>query len=223
LLERYAEPLNAIAVASHTIATSARPPCVEDPSQNHPHDSICGCSIDPVHREMMTRFAAVQDVGKMVVGQSLQHLLPADDLAAGDDRCVFLFNPSPVPRSEVAGAEVSFYLQDIVVGLNPDVKVAPKLPPVRGFALFDEEGQEVPIQRLSRAEGYDITYSNYNYPKQTYAERFSFWWMPQNSAPRFRGGRCKERFAVRKQGQSRTHLIENALFRVEVNLRGEIT
>lgn len=24
--------------------------------QNHPHDSICGCSVDSVHREMMTRF-----------------------------------------------------------------------------------------------------------------------------------------------------------------------
>ncbi|MCW1043137.1 alpha-mannosidase, partial [Streptococcus anginosus] len=24
--------------------------------QNHPHDSICGCSVDAVHREMMTRF-----------------------------------------------------------------------------------------------------------------------------------------------------------------------
>jgi len=24
--------------------------------KNHPHDSICGCSIDQVHREMMTRF-----------------------------------------------------------------------------------------------------------------------------------------------------------------------
>jgi mannosylglycerate hydrolase len=23
--------------------------------QNHPHDSICGCSVDPVHQEMMTR------------------------------------------------------------------------------------------------------------------------------------------------------------------------
>ena len=24
--------------------------------QNHPHDSICGCSVDAVHREMVTPF-----------------------------------------------------------------------------------------------------------------------------------------------------------------------
>jgi mannosylglycerate hydrolase len=228
LLERYAEPLNAIAVA--TGAQSQHPLVLhawKTLLQNHPHDSICGCSIDPVHREMMTRFAAVQDVGKMVVEQSLQHLLPADDLAAGDDRCVFLFNPSPVPRSEVAGAEVSFYLQDIVVGLNPDVKVAPKLPPVRGFALFDEEGQEVPIQRLSRTEGYDITYSNYNYPKQTYAERFSVLVDARRIPPLgFRGWKVQKqsRFAKyeSKVKAGRTW-IENALLRVEVNPRGEIT
>ena len=29
---------------------------------NHPHDSICGCSIDQVHREMMPRFDAVGQV-----------------------------------------------------------------------------------------------------------------------------------------------------------------
>ena len=44
--------------------------------QNHPHDSICGCSIDPVHREMMTRFKAVEDVGQSVVQTSLNQIIP---------------------------------------------------------------------------------------------------------------------------------------------------
>ncbi len=30
--------------------------------KNHPHDSMCGCSVDDVHREMMTRFASVHQV-----------------------------------------------------------------------------------------------------------------------------------------------------------------
>ena len=32
--------------------------------QNHPHDSICGCSIDPVHEENMTRFARAEQVAR---------------------------------------------------------------------------------------------------------------------------------------------------------------
>ena len=34
--------------------------------QNAPHDSICGCSIDEVHREMEVRFAKVNQVGNFV-------------------------------------------------------------------------------------------------------------------------------------------------------------
>jgi mannosylglycerate hydrolase len=38
---------------------------------NHPHDSICGCSIDTVHAENLTRFASVQALGQRVVTQAL--------------------------------------------------------------------------------------------------------------------------------------------------------
>ncbi|MFQ7327102.1 MAG: glycoside hydrolase family 38 C-terminal domain-containing protein, partial [Streptococcus xiaochunlingii] len=34
--------------------------------QNAPHDSICGCSVDEVHREMEVRFAKVNQVGNFV-------------------------------------------------------------------------------------------------------------------------------------------------------------
>lgn len=30
--------------------------------QNHPHDSICGCSVDAVHDEMMTRYARINQI-----------------------------------------------------------------------------------------------------------------------------------------------------------------
>src|SRR4029078_7307004 len=36
---------------------------------NHPHDSICGCSVDAVHAENMTRFARVEQVARAVVDQ----------------------------------------------------------------------------------------------------------------------------------------------------------
>jgi mannosylglycerate hydrolase len=228
LLERLAEPLNAIA---HTMGMRSQRHLLvhawKTLLKNHAHDSICGCSIDSVHREMMTRFASVQDTGSMVVDQALQHLLPADDQAAGDDRYLFLFNPSPVPRSEIAEAEVRFYLQDIVVGLNPDVKVAPKLPPTRGFALCDEHGMEVPFQVLRRTEGYDITYANYNYPKQTYAERFAILVDAHGIPPLgFKGWtiRKEPRFAkFEHRVKAGRTWMENAMVRVDVHPRGDVT
>src|SRR4029077_16597799 len=65
LLESYAEPLAVFA----SIASGARYPAGElrhawkTLLQNHPHDSICGCSIDAVHEENITRFARAGQVG----------------------------------------------------------------------------------------------------------------------------------------------------------------
>ena len=79
LLEKRAEPL-----ASFAATLGARYPADElghawkTLLQNHPHDSICGCSIDPVHEENMTRFARAAQVARAV----------ADDAAAAIARAV---------------------------------------------------------------------------------------------------------------------------------------
>jgi alpha-mannosidase len=227
LLQRYAEPLNLLGVRS---GMPSQLPLLKHAwrtlMQNHPHDSICGCSIDPVHREMMTRFSAAEDVGNSIIDTGLRQLVPNDDLAAGDDRMLFLVNPSPFPRSEVAPAEVRFYLQDIVVGLNPDVRVAPKRKPVKGFGLFDESGREVPFQIVSRREDYDITYTRYNYPKQTYAERFGLLVAADSVPPvGFKGFTIRplKKFSTFPTSlKSGSRFIENQYLRAEVKANGEI-
>jgi mannosylglycerate hydrolase len=228
LLERYVEPLNVFAMAK---GMRSQTPLIRQAwknlLRNHPHDSICGCSIDSVHREMMTRFQAAREIGNSVIDACLNHLIPFDDLAYRDDQYLFFFNPSPFARSEVAEAQANFYLQDIVVGLNPDVKVAPKLPPISGFVLLDREGQEVPYQIIKREEGYDITYSQYNYPKQTYADKFSLLVDAQNVPPvGFKGLIIKktERFPnYASKLKTGKNFIENDYLRVEANGKGEVT
>lgn len=47
--------------------------------ENHPHDSICGCSIDAVHDlDMRPRFAAVRDGGAALVAEITRQLRPGD-------------------------------------------------------------------------------------------------------------------------------------------------
>jgi len=195
--------------------------------QNHPHDSICGCSIDSVHREMMTRFKAVKEIGDSVIETCLNHLIPYDDLAYRDDQYVFFFNPSPFARSEVAEAQINFYLQDIVVGLNPDVKVASQLPPISGFVLLDSNNNEVPYQIINRGDGYDITYSQFNYPKQTYADKSSIL-VDAKEVPAvgYKGLRIKKTAHFPKYASSLKtgeNFMENEHLRVEANDRGEVT
>ncbi|MGL5315350.1 MAG: alpha-mannosidase [Peptostreptococcaceae bacterium] len=42
--------------------------------KNHPHDSICGCSVDEVHREMVARFDKAKDVAKYIINESLTYI-----------------------------------------------------------------------------------------------------------------------------------------------------
>ncbi len=227
LLQRYVEPLHAFARSE---GMNSQMPLIlhawKTLMKNHTHDDITGCCIDTVHRGMMTRFKAVEDIAMSVVDTSLQYVIPYDDRASKDDKYLFFFNPSPFQRTEVAQAEVNFYLKDIVVGLNPDVRLDPKLPPVSGFVLEDADGREVPYQILGRKEGYDITYSNYNYPKQTYTDKFTIL-VDAKEIPSlgFRGLHIRKTNRFPKyptQIKTGKNFIENEYVRVEVNAKGEM-
>ena len=43
--------------------------------QSHPHDSICGCSVDEVHRDVMRRLAWVEQTTKGISESALQHIV----------------------------------------------------------------------------------------------------------------------------------------------------
>ncbi|MDZ4837618.1 MAG: glycoside hydrolase family 38 C-terminal domain-containing protein [Candidatus Melainabacteria bacterium] len=63
-LSRISEPLYSMMVLSgqSKYPESELENCWRYMLKNHPHDSMCGCSVDDVHREMMTRFASVDHI-----------------------------------------------------------------------------------------------------------------------------------------------------------------
>ncbi|MEX1139532.1 MAG: glycoside hydrolase family 38 C-terminal domain-containing protein [Bacteroidota bacterium] len=174
LLERLLEPLNVLAM---TKRSRSKTPQIEQAwkyvIQNQDHDAICGTSTDEVHREMIVRYEKAKQIGAFVMQECFAALLPYDERAKEDDRFVFVFNPNPFARSEVVDADVDFYLQDIVVGLNPEVSVSPKRPLISGFRLLDDSGNEVPFSTIRRTEAFGITYSKHDYPSQTLVDRHS--------------------------------------------------
>ena len=82
--------------------------------QNHPHDSICGCSIDQVHRENAVRFAQSQQIAEDLIQQAMQHLVQQADTRAPfptshvgyEPVPIVVFNPASGPRTEEVRAEV---------------------------------------------------------------------------------------------------------------------
>ena len=100
--------------------------------ENHPHDSICGCSIDEVHREMIPRFNAVIETSESVLQKQLSEILPtfARKEKDDDETCLTVFNPLPEKRKCLIERLVVFQPFD---GCLDD------------FVLIDSLGNEIPF------------------------------------------------------------------------------
>ncbi|WP_432799184.1 alpha-mannosidase [Poriferisphaera sp. WC338] len=64
--------------------------------KNHPHDSICGCSIDQVHRDMAFRFSQSSQISNRITLEATQGIAGHIEGDVTDDRMrVVVFNASP--------------------------------------------------------------------------------------------------------------------------------
>jgi alpha-mannosidase/mannosylglycerate hydrolase len=114
--------------------------------QNHPHDSICGCSIDQVHRDMLYRFDQCRQIAERAGQMGLRALadrtaLPK--LKGAEDFAVTVFNPNTDARDEIVDLPLYFPPETEnryhELGANE---------PLAAFRLYDEHDREVPYQRL---------------------------------------------------------------------------
>ena len=97
--------------------------------RNHPHDSIGGCSIDAVHREMKTRFAWSEQIARGVSADNLATIAAA--VEAPGDTGVIAFNPTNFPGAQVVEADLPTPLP---------------AGPVHGVG---PNGEEVPVELIS--------------------------------------------------------------------------
>ena len=124
--------------------------------QNHPHDSICGCSIDQVHRENSVRFAQSQQIGEQIVSEALHHIVKSTDTRAPvfsttrDERAtweatpIVVFNPAPAPRAEVVRAVVQ------LPGLSQNAVVVDEREQRMPFHVVNRWRQELGTMALPR-------------------------------------------------------------------------
>lgn len=160
LLEKWAEPFSTFAsllIAESETETKNRQPktIVHHPQpvlqeawrllmQCHPHDSICGCSIDEVHEEMKSRFNQVEQIGEELTRQSLATLAeqidtriafagtPREKKSLSPAKAIVVFNPSSFPRTEGVTLETSL----------SDFEVVDDQGNILPYQILDSHGQE---------------------------------------------------------------------------------
>lgn len=103
--------------------------------KNHPHDSICGCSIDQVHREMMPRFDQVRQVADEVTRRALDSI--AGRVRTEGDSIV-VFNPLNWTRTDRVRATIDFQVSEA----TRERPVADPARDVEWIRVLDETGAE---------------------------------------------------------------------------------
>ncbi|HKN15154.1 MAG TPA: glycoside hydrolase family 38 C-terminal domain-containing protein [Candidatus Binatus sp.] len=106
-LERYADPLAALANALGRGASldAFLEMAWRTEIQNHPHDSICGCSVDQVHIDMRYRFDQAAMLAETAVRRAAALCLNSRNVDASE---IAVFNPSLARRALVTGeAEIA--------------------------------------------------------------------------------------------------------------------
>ena len=130
MLERYAEPLTALHVTPDAWPQAFLELAWGRVIENSAHDSICGCSIDPVVAQVLVRFAEAEQIGSALARRA------AYAVATGAPRgSIAVLNPTPEERPGLVEAEL----------LVPEAweEVALVLP----------DGSRIGTQELARKEG----------------------------------------------------------------------
>jgi Glycosyl hydrolases family 38 N-terminal domain/Glycosyl hydrolases family 38 C-terminal domain/Alpha mannosidase middle domain len=147
LLCHWAEPFGAVAQA---FAAAEYPAGFLEVAwhwllMNHPHDSICGCSVDEVHEDMKYRFAQCRQIAERTTAEALRTLAAsvAGEVGVKELR-VLVANPlarqleEPVELALQIPAEWQCFQEQFGFELKP------------GFRIYDAKGREIAYQRVAQ-------------------------------------------------------------------------
>ncbi|WP_054955079.1 alpha-mannosidase [Paenibacillus dakarensis] len=173
MLEKVAEPLASFASLvgqqyPHHLFTYAWKTLM----QNHPHDSICGCSVDEVHRGMVTRFENSRHVAESIIDDSKKAIAEAVDTTSfakyGDNAVPFVvFNTTGWKRSGTVTVELDaerLYFRD-GYSLNEASRCMKDMD-ITGRAVVDHEGNAIAftMEDLGLQFGYDLPDDKFRQP-----------------------------------------------------------
>lgn len=110
--------------------------------KNQPHDSICGCSIDDVHKNMPYRYNQAKEITDVTVSDFITRLVPKK--TNDGEYFLYAYNFGLTPREGVVTADIDFPRE-----WEKTMYTNTLMRPEYMFKIIDESGEEVKYQLLS--------------------------------------------------------------------------
>lgn len=181
--------------------------------QNHPHDSICGCSVEAVHDHMMDRFIRLdENLDSLILNADEDYLKHIDRKNVNTDSIfVMCVNNSVYAYNGIFEA-------DIEILENEDIG---------GFTLFDKNGKNIPFEVLDIKKGVARRIlSPINLPGEAVVNRYKI---------AFNAGKVKgltrkiliatplaNALTVAKNTKKYSYQMENEFLKVKINKNGTV-
>lgn len=135
--------------------------------QNHPHDSICGCSTDEVHRDMETRFHNSLQVSQSLITESLERIGGSIDTSCFQEKGAYpfaVFNTTGWSRTGAVTVIIDIerlYKENLNKAFYKMREIA-----LKNYVLKDTKGGIVPceIKDLGVRFGYDLPEDKFRQP-----------------------------------------------------------
>ncbi len=182
--------------------------------KNHPHDSICGCSVDAVHRKMVDRFERIEENLESLCFNAEEALLMHTDRVGleKNDVLIMCVNNSVHSYKGVFKVDVDLACEDNITG----------------FDIFDDKGKKIPFEvlEIKRNIGKRIL-SPINLPGEKRVDRYTLLLSPGKL-----DGVSRKTFILRPsenvtgttvQRKKSAYLMENRYLKVKINRNGTVS
>ena len=200
--------------------------------QNHPHDSICGCSVDEVNDEIETRFKKSRQVADEICKASLAYTAANIDTTptfASDDkkRIAFaVFNMSGWAKKQVISVDLDVKRDYGIIWESWDKFEKDNMPL---WKLRDNDGNEI-CAKISREQtefGYDLPDDRFRQPYMAQRVRvvfeaeaapmgYSVYWLEETEK------KAEDTGSILKQGSDGI-ILENDFVSAKIHKDGSYT
>ncbi|MFB4260882.1 alpha-mannosidase [Shouchella clausii] len=168
-LEKQVEPLLAIEwLLGHEVDGAYVRYAWKQLMENHPHDSICGCSVDEVHEEMVVRFQKTIQLAERLAEASIDRLAEQVDTTGFGEEAIPIvcFNGSGHASETVVETDIAFEKKYFTGEAFTAMLQQLDEKPFPVFKAFDSAGNpvEATFTQMETAFGYELPDDGFRKP-----------------------------------------------------------